>query len=159
MDSPLLHPYSLLRKGLPASTSALSLRAPRFAFDGWESPRPSMGSDNDSATAFIKPSLDQPDGPNIRGSPYVKHGSGITLLLLGHRAGTTFPVYQSGRLLSGMVVLAKPVGVASLDVKVRDLQLCFCPAKTQLWDSWKDPFLFGKSKEVAGVVPSSTRTS
>jgi hypothetical protein len=82
-----------------------------------------MASDNDSATAFMKPSLDQPDGPNIRGSPYVKHGSGITLLLLGHRAGTTFPVYQSGRLLSGIVVLAKPVGVASLDVKVRDLQL------------------------------------
>jgi len=48
----------------------------------------------------------------------VKHGSGITLLLLGHRAGTTFPVYQSGRLLSGMVVLAKPVGVTSLDVKL-----------------------------------------
>jgi len=160
MDPPLLHPYSLLRKGLPASTSALSLRAPRrFAFDGWESPRPSMASDNDSGTAFMRPSLDQPDAPNIQGSPYVKHGSGITLLLLGHKAETTFPVYQSGRLLNGLVVLAKPAGVASLDVKVRDLRLASALLKLNFWDSWKDPFLFGKSKEVAGVVPSSTRTS
>ncbi|SRR5260221_5279768 len=160
MGSPLLDPYSLLRKGLPASTSALSLRAPRrFAFDGWESPRPSMGSNNDSVTAFMKSSLDQPDGPNIQGSPYVKHGSGITLLLLGHKAGTTFPVYQSGKLLSGMVVLAKPAGVASLDVKVRDLQLASALLKPNFWDSWKHPFLFGRSKEVAGVVLSSTRTS
>lgn len=103
--------------------SALSLRAPRrFAFDGWESSRPSVGSEWDSATAFIKPPLDQPDVPTIQGSPYVKHGSGITLLLLGHKAGTTFPAYQSGSVLNGMVVLAKPAGVASLEVKVRGLQ-------------------------------------
>lgn len=89
----------------------------------------------------------------------MKHGSGITLLLLGHKAGTTFPVYQSGSVLNGMVVLAKPAGVASLDVKVRDLQLPSCPAKTHFCVSWKDPFLFERSKEVAGVVPCSTRTS
>ena len=134
MDSPLLHPYTLFRKGLPSSASALSLRAPRrFAFDGWESPRPSTGSDGDSTKAFMKAPLDPPDVPTLQGSPYVKHGSGITVLLLGHKAGTSFPVYQSGSMLNGMVVLEKPTSIASVDVKVRDLQLTSCPVKSHFF--------------------------
>jgi len=50
--------------------------------------------------------------------PYVKHSYGITLLLSGHRAGTSLPIYHSGSLMSGMVVLSKLQGVASLDVKL-----------------------------------------
>lgn len=67
--------------------------------------------------------MDPPDVPTIQGPPYAKHGSGISVLLLGHKAGTSLPVYQSGSALNGTVVLAKLAGVASLDVKVRDLRL------------------------------------
>jgi len=48
----------------------------------------------------------------------VKHASGITLLLSGHKAGTPCPVYHSGSLISGMVVLSKPSSVTSLEVKL-----------------------------------------
>ena len=127
MDPQLLHPYALIRRGLAASASALNLHGPRQSiFDDWESPRPSMESNYDSETEFVTvavPPFDKRDIPTVRGYPYVKHGSGITLLLSGHKAGTSLPIYQSGSLISGMVVLSKPASIASLEVKVRDLQL------------------------------------
>jgi hypothetical protein len=139
MDTPLLHPYALFRRGLAASASALHLHGPRQSiFDDWESPRPSMGSEYDSETEFVAvavPPFDKHDTPPAQGYPYVKHGSGITLLLSGHKAGTSLPVYQSGSLMSGMVVISKPATIASLEVKVRDLHLLsllcyFWPCRT-----------------------------
>ena len=157
MESPLLHPYSLLRRGFSASVSRLSIRSPRPpSYENWESPRPSTGgSDVDSATAFASvgaPLLDKSE------YPYVKHNSGITLLLSGHRAGTSLPVYQSGSLMSGMVVLSKVQGVASLDIKVRDLLLPFGLLLT-FPGSWKPQAQFEKSREAARVASSFSRTS
>jgi len=48
----------------------------------------------------------------------VKHGSGITLLLSGHHPTTPLPLYPSGSVMNGMVVLSKPGGVTSLEIKL-----------------------------------------
>jgi hypothetical protein len=127
-----------------------------------------MESNYDSETEFATvavPPSDKRDIPSARGYPYVKHGSGITLLLSGHKAGTSLPVYQSGSLMSGMVVVSKPASIASLEVKVRDLQLpsllCYfrAMADSPIRDSWKASPQFGKSKEAAGAASSFTRSN
>jgi len=127
-----------------------------------------MGSEYDSETEFVAvavPPFDKLDTLPAQGYPYVKHGSGITLLLSGHKAGTSLPIYQSGSLMSGMVVISKPATIASLEVKVRDFLLpSFCSAisshvRLTIRDSWKASPLFEKSKEAAGAVSSFTRTN
>ncbi|KAF8491182.1 hypothetical protein F5888DRAFT_1620287 [Russula emetica] len=97
-----------------------------------------MGLDHGPVTAFLSfsglPSgkLDiSPPAVAPHGCPYVKHGSGITVILSGHKAGTSLPLYPSGSSISGVVVLSKLESIESLDVKlegsisVREIQAGF----------------------------------
>jgi len=127
-SSPPAHPYALTLRALSASRSALALRSLRGASLDEVASQRSAVSDYDSATAFaslLASSSDTPDN-SLRvvigqGRPYVKHGSGITLLLSGHHPTSPLPLYPSGSVMHGMVVLSKPGGVTSLEVKVRFL--------------------------------------
>lgn len=133
MDSPRGHPYAQYRKRqstiLPLAAHfppvpAVPIKDLRLA--SWHSD--SSESDNGPLTAFvsftglpsnkrdISPPADGP--PPAHGCPYVKHGSGITVILSGHKAGTSFPLYRSGSSISGVVVLSKLENVESFDVKL-----------------------------------------
>lgn len=125
MYSLLAHPYAPRRcqSTSTLSTRALSPHGPAIKNLGlWH---PSMGSDDSSVTAFVSvtgpPSEKLDSSPlsiPIHEYPYVKHSSGVTVILSGHRAGTSLPLYPSGSLISGVVVLSKVESAASLDVKV-----------------------------------------
>ncbi|KAH9983011.1 hypothetical protein BJV74DRAFT_55472 [Russula compacta] len=121
------HPYTLFRRAQSESTFALPVRAPEvFPAEDSDSHSPLMESDHDSVpevisfTASLSDKYDAspPAAAPARAYPYVKHGSGITVILSGHRAGTSLPLHPSGSTLSGMVVLAKAANVASLNVKL-----------------------------------------
>lgn len=122
-----VHPYAHTRRWQSLSTSALALNAPHEStFEDSQSHRQSIGSDPDSARPLVsfaahpseKGDISSPVSPS-HGSPYVRHSSGITLILFRHKAGTSLPPYRSGSPITGMVVLSKAGGLASLDVKVR----------------------------------------
>lgn len=138
MSTASSHPYAYARRGLSASASASApvLRGyPRV-------PSAAGGSRKQSESRLLRESahdsamrLHTSDAPRSseetkvsptlappRCHPYVKHGSGVTLLLTGHTTGTSLPIYQSGSLLSGIAVLDKPACVTSLEIKVRSLR-------------------------------------
>jgi hypothetical protein len=147
MDSPLGHPYGQYRKCPSSSTLSLAadfppvpalpaIKDPRLG--SWNSDS-SIGLDHDPVTAFLSfmefPSakLDiSPPAVAPHGCLYVKHGSGITVILSGHKAGTSLPLYPSGSSISGMVVLSKLEGIESLDVKVGDPFICVVLRHTKL---------------------------
>jgi hypothetical protein len=132
MDSP--HPYGQYRKCQSTSILPLADHFPPvpalpikdLRLGSWHSDS-SMGSGHGPVTAFVSfmelPSekLDiSPPAVAAHGCPYVKHGSGITVILSGHKVGTSLPLYPSGSSISGVVVLSKLESVESLDVKVGD---------------------------------------
>jgi len=134
MDSPLGHPYAQYQKCQSTSFLPLAAHFPPvpalpikdLKLGSWHSDS-STESDNGPVTAFFSvmglPSdmLDiSPPPVAPHGCPYVKHGSGITVILSGHKAGTSLPLYPSGSSISGVVVLSKLESVESLDVKVGD---------------------------------------
>lgn len=143
MDSPLGHPYAQYRKC--QSTTSLSLAAhfpPVPALPATKHLKlesySSMGSDSGPVTAFLSfsglpsgkldisppvtsPTVVAPQCLHGHGCPYVKHGSGTSVILSGHKAGTSLPLYPSGSPISGVVFLSKLESVESLDVKVGDL--------------------------------------
>ncbi|KAI9507616.1 hypothetical protein F5148DRAFT_1307148 [Russula earlei] len=149
------HPYAHSLRGQPVSWSTSAVHTLRASsLEEVESRSVSIGSEYDSATAFAsvlasplsKPEASIPETLGIgNGHPYVKHGSGITLILSGHQAGTPLPLYSSGSLMSGMIALAKPTGVASVDVKlegsisIREIQgggrssVCFFSDQLVAW--------------------------
>jgi hypothetical protein len=128
MDSPLTHPYALQRRCRSVSTLSPATRSTHGPADSeknlglWH---PSTETEHGSVTAFVSvmgpPSnkLDvSPPAMPVHEYPYVKHNSGITVILSGHRAGTSLPLYPSGSLISGVVVLSKVESITSLNVKV-----------------------------------------
>jgi hypothetical protein len=126
MYSLLAHPYSP-RRCQSASTLSMGTQSPHEpAIKNLGLWHPSMGSDHGSVTAFVSvmgpPSEKKHDAPPLTKPPheypYVKHCSGVTVILSGHRAGTSLPLYPSGSLISGVVVLSKAESAVSLDVKV-----------------------------------------
>ena len=134
MDSPLGHPYSRYRKCQSTSTLPLAAHFPpvpalpikHLKLGSWNSDS-SVGSYRSPVTAFVSFMEFPSEKPNIsppavapHGCPYVKHGSGITVILSGHKAGTSLPLYPSGSSISGVVVLSKLETIESLDVKVGD---------------------------------------
>lgn len=138
MDSPLGHPYAQYRKCQSTSTLPLAAHFPpvpalpikHLRLGSWDSDS-SMALDQVPVTTFLSltglPSEKDKPKPDIlpptaapHGCPYVKHGSGITVILSGHKAGTSLPLYPSGSSISGVVVLSKLESVESLDVKVSD---------------------------------------
>lgn len=173
MDSPLGHPYS--RKC--QSTTSLSLAAhfppvppalppikvPRLGSSHSRSRSDStMGSYSGPKTAFISfmdlPSpSDKPDiSPPIvapHGCPFVKHRSGISVILSGHKTGTLLPVYPSGSSISGVVVLSKLENVESLEVKVGDpfIRAIF---EAHLRSSWKDRSRYARCRQASGAISS-----
>ena len=50
---------------------------------------------------------------------YVKHSSKLTLLLCGQPEGVSMPHYSNGDTIEGILAIARPSGVLSLEVKVR----------------------------------------
>ena len=137
MDSPLGHPYG--RKYPSTSTLSLAAHFPPvppikdsdLSLVGSLHSDASSGSGSDldgpMTTAFVSftglPSSkrdDSPPPPTMapHGCPYVKHGNGITVILSGHKAGTSLPLYPSGSLISGVVFFSKLESIESLDVKV-----------------------------------------
>lgn len=186
MDSPLgSHPYAQYRKC--QSTSSLSLAAhfppvpaslpvtiKDLKLGSWHSKSSSsMGSDtiNGPVTAFVSftglssARLDDISPPvPVRvaphGCPYVKHGSGgITVILSGHKAGTSLPLYPSGSSISGVVFLSKLESVESLDVKVGRSPplLAGGHAKPHIFffvSSWKDLSLYARSRQASGAIRS-----
>jgi hypothetical protein len=169
MDSPLGHPYAQYRKC--QSTSSLSLAAhfppvpalpaiKDLKLGSWHSDS-LMGLDNTPVTTFFSftglPSAKRNISPPAvapHGCPYVKHGSGITVILSGHKAGTSLPLYPSGSSISGVVFLSKLESVESLDVKVGDPSFRGMPSSPWLYRSWKDPSLYGNYRQAAGVITS-----
>lgn len=134
MDSPLGHPYAQYQKCHPTSNLSLAAHFPPvpalpikdLRLGSWHSDS-SMVSDHGPVTTFVSfmglPSdkLDiSPPAVAPHGCPYVKHGSGITVILSGHKVGTSLPLYPSGSSISGAVVPSKLESVESLDVKVGD---------------------------------------
>jgi hypothetical protein len=136
MDSPLGHPYAQSRKCQSTSIPPLAAHFPPvralpikdLKLGSWHSGS-SMGLDHGPVTAFVsfmellpseKLEISPPPAVAPHGCPYVKHGSGITVILSGHKAGTSLPLYPSGSSISGVVVLSKLESVESLDVKVGD---------------------------------------
>ncbi len=136
MDSPLGHPYG--RKYQSTSTLSLAAHFPPvptlpspppaikdLSLGSWHSDS-SSGSDLEGPmTAFVSltglPSGKRDISPPPvapHGCPYVKHGSGITVILSGHKAGTSLPLYPSGSSISGVVFFSNLESVESLDVKV-----------------------------------------
>jgi hypothetical protein len=132
MDFKLGHPYAQTRKCRSLSTSSLVAHFPPVptlpAIKDLESWLPSIGSDRSPMTAFFTvmepPSSDKldtsPPALPAHGFPYVKHSNGVTVILSGHKAGTSLPLYPSGSSICGSVVLSKFEGITSLDVKVSD---------------------------------------
>ena len=131
MDSPLGHPYARSRKCRPPSllplvphfTPVPALPIKDLKLGSW--PDSSMRSDHGPVTAFVsfmefpseKPDI-SPPAVAPHGCPYVKHSNGTTVILSGHKAGTSLPLYPSGSSISGVVVLSKLESIESLDVKV-----------------------------------------
>ncbi len=131
IDFSLGHPYAQSRKCCPVANLSLAAHFPPVptlpAIKDLGSWRPSIGSDRSPMTAFftvMEPPSDKldtsPPALPAHGFPYVKHSNGVTVLLSGHKAGTSLPLYPSGSSLCGSVVLSKFEGIASLDVKVSD---------------------------------------
>jgi hypothetical protein len=129
MNSLLAHPYAQHRRSRSVSSLSPPARSPHGSAVDSEKKlglwHPSMGPHQGSVTAFVSvmgPPSDKldvsPPAMPIHGYPYVKHSSGITVILSGHRAGTSLPLYPSGSLISGVVVLSKVESITSLDVKV-----------------------------------------
>ena len=171
MDSPLGHPYGQYRKC--QSTSTLSLAAhfppgpaappaikdPREGL--WRSDS-SMESDRGPVTAFLSftglQSVDKldisPPAVASHGCPYVKHGSGMTVILSGHKAGTSLPLYPSGSSISGVAILSKLETIESLDVRVSDpfIRAVSQHGQAHLHSSWKDPSLYAKSRQASGAM-------
>jgi hypothetical protein len=163
MDLPLGHPYAQYRKCQSTSTLPLAAHFPpvpalpikHLRLGSWDSDS-SMASDKGPVTTFLSltglPSdKDKPDilPPTVapHGCPYVKHASGITVILSGHKAGTSLPLYPSGSSISGVVVLSKLESVESLEVKVSDPLISpACTSSSSLRHSWKDPSLYAKSR-------------
>lgn len=161
MYSLLAHPYSPRRC---QSTTMLSMgtrspHGPTIEKLGlWH---PSMGSDDSSVTAFVSvtgsPS-EKLDAPPLsmptHEYPYVKHSSGVTVILSGHRAGTSLPLYPSGSLISGVVVLSKVETTASLDVKVSApfVSHHFGACQAHPRSSWKASSLYARFMEAEGVA-------
>lgn len=182
MDSPMGHPYAQSpRKCRSTSTPPLRPLAAHFPpvpalpikdlrLGSWHSDS-SMGSDRGPVTAFVSfmellPSekVDNAPPPAVapaapHGCPYVKHGSGVTVILPGHKAGTSLPLYPSGNLISGVVVLSKLESVESFDVKVGDPfnPPSFAACQAHLLSSWKDPSLYAKSRQASGAIRSFYR--
>lgn len=137
MNSPLGHPYAQYQKCQSTSNLSLAAHFPLvpalpikdLRLGSWHSDS-SVGSDHGPVTTFVSfmglPSdkLDispaSPPAVAPHGCPYVKHGSGITVILSGHKAGTSLPLHPSGSSISGVVVLSKLESIESLDVKVGD---------------------------------------
>ena len=128
MNSLLAHPYAQHRRCRSVSTLSPATRSTHGPADSeknlglWHS---CTGQDERSVTTFVSvmgPPLNKldvsPPAMPIHEYPYVKHNSGITVILSGHRAGTSLPLYPSGSLISGVVVLSKVENITSLDVKV-----------------------------------------
>jgi hypothetical protein len=170
MDSPLGHPFA--RKCQSTSTLPLPLAAQfppvpalpikDLKLGSWHSDS-SMESDHGPVTAFVSfmefPSEKSDISPPAvapHGCPYVKHGSGITVILSGHKAGTSLPHYPSGSSINGVVVLSKLESIESLDVKVGDpfIRAVFAACQAHLLSSWKDPSLYANSRQAAGVISS-----
>ncbi|KAI0269975.1 hypothetical protein BC834DRAFT_967686 [Gloeopeniophorella convolvens] len=125
------HPYA---RGVPSmSTSALPPpRAPSvWSTRSASQHRPSTASASD--TGSLAPLVSAPASPSppakgtpartaaaltLPHQPFVRQDGHVTLILAGHKAGTALPVYPSGALISGMVVLGKPAAVAAVDVKL-----------------------------------------
>ncbi|KAH9959785.1 hypothetical protein BC827DRAFT_439199 [Russula dissimulans] len=125
---PPAHPYAPNLRAQSASRSALALRSLRGASLDEVASQRSIGSDYDSATAFasfLASPFDKSDASQStvlgQGRPYVKHNSGITLILSGHHPTTALPLYPSGSVMSGMVALSKPGAAASVEVKLEGL--------------------------------------
>jgi len=166
MNSPLGHPYAH-RKCQSTSKLPLAAHFPPaptlpikdLRLGSWHSD----SLDHGPVTAFVSfmefPSekLDiSPPAVAPHGCPYVKHGSGITVILSGHKAGTSLPLYPSGSSISGVVVLSRLESIESLDVKVGDPFICAVPRHGQahLRSSWKDRSLYAKSRQGSGVISS-----
>ena len=134
MDSPLEHPYAQYRKCQSTSTLSLAAHFPPVPAlpaikdlslgSSWHSDSDSSGSDHVPVTAYFSFRPDKfdisPSALAPHGCPYVKHGSGITVILSGHKTGTSLPLYPSGSSISGVIVLSKLESVESLEVKVSD---------------------------------------
>jgi hypothetical protein len=173
MYSPLGHPYA--RKYPSTSTLSLAAHFPPvpvlppikdLSQGSWHSDS-SSGSDYDGPmTAFVSLTGLPSDKRDIspppvapHGCPYVKHGSGITVILSGHKAGTSLPLYPSGSLISGVVFFSKLERIESLDVKVGDplqaRRFAACQAaQAHLRSSWKDPSLYAKCRQASGGISS-----
>lgn len=136
MDSPLGHPYAQFRKCQSTSSLSLADHFPpvpalpvikHLKLGSWHSDS-SIGSNSGPVTAVFsftglpsaKLDISPPPAMAPHGCPYVKHGSGITVILSGHKAGTSLPLYPSGSSIRGVVFLSKLESVESLDVKVGD---------------------------------------
>lgn len=50
---------------------------------------------------------------------YVKHSSKLTLLLSDQDSGVEIPVYVNGDTIDGILAVARPAGLLSLDIMVR----------------------------------------
>lgn len=185
MDSTLGHPYAQYRKCQSASSLSLAAHFPPVPalsavkdlklVASWHS-NSSSGSDNNTPAvkAFFSftgglPSAKRDTSPRAmapHGCPYVKHGSGITVILSGHKAGTSLPLYPSGSSISGVVFLSKLESVESLDVKVGDPAVFFFrraliaklisswPLLHTVLCSWKDPSPYANYRRAAGATTS-----
>jgi hypothetical protein len=79
---------------------------------------PVTRSTHDTPRPSDETKVSPPLGPSLN-HPYVKHGGDATLLLTGHKGGTTLPFFPSGSLISGTAILNKPASVTALEIKVR----------------------------------------
>jgi hypothetical protein len=166
MDSPFGHPYSQSKSIRSLTAHFPPVPAPPPIKDlrlgSWHSDS-TVGSDNGPVTGFFSfmdlPSeklVISPPAVAPHGCPYVKHNSGITLILSGHKAGTSSPLYPSGSSISGVVVLSDLERVESLEVKVGDPlhPRRFGARQAHLRSSWKDPSLYAKSRQVSRGMSS-----
>jgi hypothetical protein len=132
MSAVSFHPFAY--RGLPVSNSTPALCEPdHVAFLGsYKEPETPFSFSSTGALEYDpvircfpdppRPSdetkVPPPFGPSLN-HPHVKHGGDATLLLTGHKTGTTLPFFPSGSLISGTAILNKPASVTALEIKVR----------------------------------------